>query len=291
MPRIPDHLLERIKREIPVRQLVERAGIELRGLGENLVGRCSRHEDSTASLIVTPDKNLFHCMGACQKGGSVIDWVMWQKESGFHQAARELAEEFFPDDAQKLFGRKTEIAERRRGEELPSPLREGAEDQELVSDAVAYYQARLERSPEALAYLGKRGLDDAELIARFRLGYGDRTLGVTLSAKLRRKLQELGFFRSSGHEHFNGSLTVPFFGEKGEVLGCYGRKINDNLRPGTPDHLYLPGPHRGLLNREAFKASGEIILCEAPLDALSAWRHGFRNVTTAFGVEGFSEEL
>jgi hypothetical protein len=34
------------------------------------------------------------------------------------------------------------------------------------------------------------------------------------------------------------------------VVGAYGRKVNQHLRPGTPKHLYLPGPHRGVFNRE-----------------------------------------
>ena len=33
-------------------------------------------------------------------------------------------------------------------------------------------------------------------------------------------------------------------------------------------HLYLPGPHAGIWNEEALNEP-EIILCEAPLDALT----------------------
>jgi DNA primase len=54
--------------------------------------------------------------------------------------------------------------------------------------------------------------------------------------------------------------------------------------------LYLPGPHRGLWN-PACLGSREVILCEALIDALTFWTHGFRNVTTAYGVEGFTEEI
>ena len=41
---------------------------------------------------------------------------------------------------------------------------------------------------------------------------------------------------------------IPVIGADGEVTEVYGRKINDNLRAGTPLHLYLPGPHRGVWN-------------------------------------------
>jgi hypothetical protein len=66
---------------------------------------------------------------------------------------------------------------------------------------------------------------------------------------------------------------------------------NDNLRAGTPKHLYLPGPHRGVFNREGIENQKEIILCEALIDALTFWSAGYRNVTSSYGVNGFTDEL
>jgi len=289
VPRIPDDLVDRIKREIPIAVLVEKAGIELRRVGESLVGRCNRHDDSTPSLHVSPDKNLWHDLGACQKGGSTIDWVMFQNGIEFYAAARELAEEFFPEEAGKVFGARP--SRRFRAEPLACPLDEKAEDAELDRQVVAYYHEAGKESPEFRTYLEKRGLLSPELVERFQLGLANRTLGMRLTPKLRRKLQARGWFRESGHEHLNGSLTIPILGREGEVLGCYGRKIRDDLRNGTPDHLYLPRPHEGVFNVEAFSESREIVLCEALLDAATYWRWGFRNVTSAYGSEGFTAEL
>jgi hypothetical protein len=70
----------------------------------------------------------------------------------------------------------------------------------------------------------------------------------------------------------------------------YGRKVRNDLRPGTPPHLYLPGPHRGVWNEEALVASKEIILCESIVDALSFWCAGHRNVTANYGVNGFTDD-
>ena len=71
----------------------------------------------------------------------------------------------------------------------------------------------------------------------------------------------------------------------------YGRKIIDNLRAGTPKHLYLPGPHKGVWNLDGIAESGgEIILCEALIDAATFWCAGYRNVTAAYGVEGFTAD-
>jgi hypothetical protein len=74
------------------------------------------------------------------------------------------------------------------------------------------------------------------------------------------------------------------------VLEVYGRKVRDDLRKGTPTHLYLPGPHRGVFNVEALHTSKEIILCESLIDALTFWCAGYRNVTCSYGIEGFTEQ-
>jgi hypothetical protein len=109
-------------------------------------------------------------------------------------------------------------------------------------------------------------------------------------AALRGALQRIGILRESGHEHFNGSLVIPIIDGNGEVTEVYGRKLNDHLRPGTPKHLYLPGPHRGVWNGAALGTSKEVILCEALIDALTFWCAGYRNVTASYGVEGFTAD-
>ena len=83
---------------------------------------------------------------------------------------------------------------------------------------------------------------------------------------------------------------IPVITPSGEITEVYGRKINDNLREGTPYHLYLPGPHRGVWNEAALESSSEIILCEALIDALTFWRAGYRNVTASYGIEGFTAD-
>jgi len=45
-----------------------------------------------------------------------------------------------------------------------------------------------------------------------------------------------------------------------------------------------------VFNLEALQASKEIILTEALIDALTFWCAGYRNVTSAYGIEGFTEE-
>ena len=68
MARIAESEIERLKREISLERLVEAKGIALKRHGKDLVGLCPFHEDREPSLVVTPEKNLWHCLGACQAG-------------------------------------------------------------------------------------------------------------------------------------------------------------------------------------------------------------------------------
>jgi len=286
MARIPEAELERLRSEISVERLVEALGVELKPAGKDLLGRCPFHDDREASLVVTPAKNLWHCF-ACQIGGGPIDWMMKTKGVSFRHAVELLREGVTELPARPGRGMRA----------LPAPICFDAGDQALLEQAIVYYHERLKQTPEALAYLARRGLDDAELIERFRLGFADRSLGLRLPEKTRKagheirtRLQRLGLLRESGHEHFNGSIVIPVVSLGGEITEVYGRKIRDDLRPGTPYHLYLPGPHRGVWNEAALTASREVILCEALIDALTFWRAGYRNVTASYGIEGFTAD-
>ena len=298
MARIPEGELERLKREVSVEQLARGRGVELKRHGSDLIGLCPMHEDHEPSLVITPSKNLWHCLGACQAGGSVIDWVMRSEGVSFRNAVERLRElsAISPQRSASIntFGGNGQQINS-IGHESPFDVK--ASDRELMVQVINYYHETLKQSPEALEYLERRGLNNSEMIERFKLGYANRTLGYRLpdknraaGAEVRTRLQNLGILRESGHEHFNGSLIVPVFDESGTVTEIYGRKIHDNLRTGTPKHLYLPGPHRGVWNIEALGSSKEIILCEALIDALTFWSAGFHNVTSSYGIEGFTAD-
>jgi DNA primase len=84
--RYPEEEIERIKREVSLQRLVEASGIELKRHGEHWKGLCPFHDDHEPSLIITPKKNIWHCMGACNKSGNVIQWVMAARGVSFPHA-------------------------------------------------------------------------------------------------------------------------------------------------------------------------------------------------------------
>ena len=297
--RIPEPDIERVKRSTDLRALVQSRGIELKKHGsKDWIGRCPFHADKDSpNFIVSPDKGLFHCM-ACGKAGNAIQFVERHDGVSFRHAFELLAQGGTAAFAAAPLQKQATVPR------LPCPLDAAADDAALLRQVASYYHERLKQSASARAYLASRGLDSDELIDRFQLGFADRTLGMRLPMKnrnegetLRTRLAQLGLWRESGHEHFNGCITVPLHDARGcephgpNVVSFYGRRVS---RPaatrGEFKHLYPPGPHRGLFNREALQAD-EVILCEAVFDALTFCAHGFANATCLFGTEGFTDEL
>ncbi len=183
MARIPDREIERLKEEVALERLVEAAGVELARRGRDLVGCCPFHDDKTPSLVLGPAKNLWHCLGACQEGGSVIDWVMRWEGVSFRHAVELLRDGVAPSSrpaGARRTGPRSTVAK------LPSPLERAADDREPLGRVAGFYAQTLRESADALGYLERRGLQHPELLERFGLGYANRTLGYRLPAKTSR---------------------------------------------------------------------------------------------------------
>ena len=293
MARIPDEELQRIKSQVTVEDLCRDYGIELTRMGpDNLMGRCPFHDDQTPSFGVTPSKNLWNCLAGCG-GGDVIELVVRKQNVSFRQAVDILRQRLgiLPEDP---------TIETRSGTTHPMlvPASETElADHVLLKHVLDFYHQTFRDDVKAMRDLQQRRCFDPEAVKLFQIGYADRTLcyrvpGTTAAGRrLKEQLQRLGVIRMSGHEHLSGSVIVPIFDEHGNVAQMYARKITRALRQGTPLHLYLPGEHRAVWNATALRAGGgqkEWLLCESIIDALTLWCAGFRNVTCAYGVNGFT---
>ncbi|CAE6789170.1 CHC2 zinc finger domain-containing protein [Paraburkholderia domus] len=292
MPRIPEAELERLKREVSLVRLIGSQGHALKKRGKDWVMRCVFHEEDTPSLSVSEAKNVYHCFG-CNASGTVLDWVMKTQGVSLPHAVQLLR-----NDA-PLAGVEKVGVNRSQTRRLPS-LAADSDEVALLGQVANTYHETLKQSPEAQAYLTQRGLVHGELIDTCRLGYANKSLtyrlppGYTKEGRdVRAKLQRVGVYRESGHEHLNGCLVVPVFDlESGAVRQMYGRRIapGHKIPASQPKHLYLSLPLAGVWNEAALVASREVIVCEALIDALTFWCAGYRNVIAAFGVNGFTQD-
>ncbi|WP_249529355.1 DNA primase, partial [Escherichia coli] len=277
-----------LKAAVALVAVVQAQGRQLVKKGKDFTTLCPFHDEKTPSCVISPEKNLYHCFG-CNAGGSVLNWVMQTEKLSLRKAVERLKAELGDNPAVVPLVTKDEpeiFAEDEAGR------------QKLLSRVVEFYHHTLLNAPEAVAYLEKRRLNHPELVAAFKLGFANRTLPYRLPAvksrageKIRARLKGVGVLRESGHEHFTGSLVVPVMDLNGQIREMYGRKIGGDLRKGTPLHMYLPGTHGGVWNEQALIGSSSVVLCESLIDAMSFWVAGVRNVTAAYGVNGFTDEM
>ena len=234
---------------------------------------CPFHDEKTPSFHVNARGQYFKCFG-CGAGGDVFRFIEKTKNISFIEALRLLADragvalkEMSPDD---LF----QIKENRRVEEV-------------LSAAADYYHARL--TPEARAYLHKRGLTD-ETISRFRIGYASGGLLEHLTGEKSFPVETC--LRAGVVKKINGGKASDYFLNRvvfpnivrDRVVHLSGRVLGD----AEPRYLHLPGEMRFFFNEDALR-SPRVILTEGVLDCLPAVQSGFECVAL-FGTSRFRED-
>ena len=288
--------IDKIKRELKIRDLAQEQGLQLARKNGQFVTRCLWHDDKTPSLFIHPTKNLFNCFG-CDAGGDSIQWLMKSFKMDFARAI-----EYILNRYPHLKEEETETVSPEKTKSETCPLTMDCSDQKFIQQAIEFYHQRLLNDYSAQDYLQKRGILDNEAIKAHKIGFADRDLGRAipnaqrkLGKEMRTRLADLGIYRrQTGHGHFNGCVVFPVIDTQGNVREIYGRKINDNLRKGTDYHLYLskearPFEDRGIWNEQALAVHSEIIICESIIDAMSFWVAGYKNVTAIYGTNGFTD--
>ncbi|EKB3331524.1 toprim domain-containing protein [Salmonella enterica subsp. enterica serovar Chandans] len=311
MARIPKHELDELKQHVSLLALAQSQGHKLKKHGtDSFVCLCPFHSEKTPSCVITPAKGLYHCFG-CGARGSVIDWQMNTSGQGLREAVA------FLKTRQAGAGDNSPSLAVPAVEAKATPARQllvdlDADGQALLRQVTDFYHRNLLSSPEALAWLAHRGLNHPELVSHFRLGFagphgisGEAGLLPSTASKegkrLRERLAALGVLRQqTRQDHFRGCVVMPVEGwsesavvaHRGRMLQLYGRRtlVDSQIKKGSAKHLYLPSPLCGVWNEAAMAGSTDIILCESLIDAMTFWCAGLRNVTTAYGVNGFTAD-
>lgn len=149
-------LFEQVKQKVDLAEYVAKR-VELKRSGRQLVGLCPFHSERTPSFFVAPDKRLWKCWG-CNRGGTIIDFVMHEKGYNVWEAAEYLAElaGITIGDQEEYQKRKAEYQRR-----------------EQIANLVA------RKVDKARDYLRSRGLTD-ETIQEFGLGFGEKNNTIVI---------------------------------------------------------------------------------------------------------------
>jgi DNA primase catalytic core len=267
--------IERVRARCDLVQVVTSRGVKLTRKGKNYVGLCPFHEDHEPSFVVNPEKQLWHCFGACaanggKSGGDVFAFVARADGVMFLEALKKLGYE--------------EPA--RPGPAAAASVPGLPAHRHLLASVAAHYHRVFRERLEGQEYLKGRGLTDAEMLQAFEVGYVDGSLPRTFDAQgdVARALREVGVLTARGCELLLGCVVFPLRLPDEGVVGLYGRHV------GREQHLYLPGPRRGVWHWQALKGSSEVIVTESVLDALTLYQAGLRNVSCVYGVQGLTAD-
>ncbi len=272
-----------------VSSLVEIASqyTSLKKRGRKWVGLCPFHTEKTPSFTVDEDKQLYHCFG-CGVGGDVFSLVMEKENLNFPEALRYLAEKYHVPIPQQQ-------------KVSPEVLRLEEKLFKINELALGFFKKSLFNTEEgraALAYLKKRGLDDAT-IQTLRIGYAPNSwnalLGFFQNRGVAPSLLEKGGLvlpsqkKAEHYDRFRGRVIFPIFSLTGKIVAFGGRTVvDDNPKylnsPDTP--LYSKGKLLYGLNwtKEAVRDQGTAVLVEGYTDFSSLYQAGITNVVASLGT-------
>ena len=216
-----------LKERHPLAEVVEAAGVRLRGRGRVRQGVCPFHEELEGSFTVYADSQRWYCFG-CGEGGDVLDFLQRTEGLSLPEAIRRL------DASPPTTAPVRHPTRERRNRDAVAP-----HDPALLTAAARHYAGELRRSREARDYLASRGVG-IETAARLGLGYapvrGSRT-ALASEGFAAGRVRESGLFTERG-ERFSGMVVVPEMAG-GRVRWLAGRAIDPER---TPRFQALPGP-------------------------------------------------
>lgn len=284
---IPDGVIEEIKYRNDIESVIS-SYVQVKRRGRNLVGLCPFHSEKTPSFTVYPDSQSFFCFG-CGAGGDVVTFIRRMENLDYVEALKFLAEragmklsdEYVEDDAAKLKMRILEINRTAASFYYNS----------LVSDA----------GKGALRYLTERGLSN-RIIRKFGLGYAPDSWNALLY-----KLKDLGFsekeIEASGvviknrsgkmYDAYRNRVMFPIIDLRGNVIGFGARKLEGDGPKyiNSPDTAaYKKSRNLFALNFAKNDKSGNIILVEGYMDAISLYQAGFENTVATCGTALTAEQ-
>ena len=220
-----------LKARHPLAEVVEAAGVKLRGRGRVRQGVCPFHDEAEPSFTVYGDSERWYCFG-CGLGGDVLDFIQRIEGLTLPEAIRRL----------DVGGHRpvSETAPRpvptRRPKAAPLPPR----DPTLLTAAARFYAGQLRRNPAGQEYLASRGVG-LDAATRLGLGYSPGSgLRETLAARgfSEKRLEESGLFMERGAERLAGMVVVPEV-SGGLVRWLKGRAVDPETKP---RFQALPGP-------------------------------------------------
>ena len=269
----------------------------LKKAGRSFKGLCPFHSEKTPSFIVSPERQSWHCFGACSTGGDVVTFYEKWEGIDFLDALKSLAER--TGVVLQKYTASSEIEQKEKIFSING----------LASDYFHYLLTKHPFGEKARHYLKERGIRD-EVTENFSLGYSAESWDSLNKFLLKRGFSQKDIHDSglvirsdkgSYYDRFRGRLMFTLNDHRGRTAGFSGRKLPAlrSLGGGVPPHSekeakYINTPETPVYikgnvlygldkTREMIKKKQQAIVVEGEFDFLASFQSGVTNVVAIKG--------
>ncbi len=290
--RIPENFLEDILGRIDIVEVIS-GYIPLKKAGANFKANCPFHHEKTASFMVSPERQIYHCFG-CGESGNAFKFLMRHERMEFPEAV--------------------EILAKKCGVNLPDQHKPGLERTASLNSqlykvnelALGFYENSLQSvdSQAARDYLLKRGVK-LVTIKECRLGLATsgwdnlinflRSQGINLAL-----MEQAGLIlpKDTGgyYDRFRNRIIFPVFDLRSRLIGFGARVLDDSLpkyvnSPETP--VYSKGKNLfGFnLSKDFIRQTDSVVIVEGYLDFIIPYQEGLKNIVASQGTALTIEQI
>ncbi|MGA9048089.1 MAG: DNA primase [Dehalococcoidia bacterium] len=281
------NVVDEVKQKLDIVDVLSQY-VKLQKSGRNFKANCPFHSEKTASFFVFPEKQTWHCFGACGTGGDVFTFVMKKEGLDFGQTLRLLAEK-----ANVTLSYKSEKSNKEEQDRLDHLYK-------ITEVAAEYFHYLLLHSGEAQKardYTQKRGLS-FKVVDDFQLGFAPNKwdeLGSHLakSGYTDADMLAVGLVAardSGGHyDRFRNRLIFPLRDIKSRVIGFGARALDDSMPK------YLNSPETMIFSKSsvvyaidraqaAIRQKDAAVITEGYMDTIAAHQFGYENTVACMGT-------
>jgi DNA primase len=258
--------------------------LELKKAGANYKAPCPFHDEKTASFVVSPAKQIYHCFG-CGAGGDSIKFTMEFEKLNYPEALEKLASTY------NFTLSYTDNKHNKPRSQVMDVLNE-------------WYKSLLSSNQVASSYLMQRGVYESS-IEKFGIGYApDSASTINFIKSQQFSIKEavdmgvVGYDEASRHTYarFIQRITFPIHSANGSLVGFGGRTITDHQAK------YVNSPETPFFNKsrllyayhhakQTLHKTKEIIITEGYLDVIMLHQAGFNNAVATLGTALTQEHL
>lgn len=286
-------IIDDVKQKTDIVEVISQY-VTLKKSGRNFSAPCPFHSERNPSFFVYPERQSWHCFGACNTGGDVLSFVMKKENMDFGEALRLLAT--------------------RAGIEMPIRVQPdtGKDEKDRIfrinSAAALYFHNLLLNSSSAenaRKYIEQRGLNE-ETVSDFQLGYAPDSW-EDLKEHLMKEYAEkeilaAGLLVESDdgrtHDRFRNRLIFTICDNRGRITGFGARILQDADRQAkyvnSPQTLVFDksGTLYGInLAAPAIRQKDQAIMMEGYMDVITAHQNGVTNVVASMGTAVTERQL